>query len=150
MHHHAAAVLERLKDTSAWIRANPNRTAGIGGGITISLLACATPAVLNAVGFSSIGPVAGSAAAAWQASIGSVAAGTLFSFLQGAAMGGAALGVITSIGAAGAAVAVATALLSSEKVRKVAKAVRNFVEGVVNGIAEKVKGFFGWLWERRD
>lgn len=139
-----------MKDTSAWIRANPNRTAGIGGGITTFSLACATPAILNAVGFSAIGPVAGSLAAAWQASIGSVAAGTLFSFLQGAAMGGAALGVITGFGAAGAAVAVATALVSSERVRKVGKAVRNFAEGVVNGIAEKVKGFFGWLWKRRD
>lgn len=64
-------------------------------------LACATPAILGAIGFSAAGPVAGSIAAGWQASIGSVVAGSLFAFLQSAAMGGAAIGLFTGIGAVG-------------------------------------------------
>ena len=150
VHHHAAAVFERMKDIFAWIRANPARTAAIMGGITVFALACATPAILGAVGFSAIGPVAGSAAAAWQASMGSVVAGTLFAFLQSAAMGGAALGLFTGIGAAGAVVAVAAGVASPERVGEVVKTVRNFMDGVVNEVAQKVKGFFGWWSEKRD
>ncbi|KAL8792656.1 MAG: hypothetical protein Q9195_004716 [Heterodermia aff. obscurata] len=127
-----------------------SKTAAIVGGIVISSLACATPAILGAVGFSAIGPVAESAAAAWQASMGSVVAGGLFSFLQSAAMGGAAMGVFTGIGTAGAVVAVAAGLASPERVGEVIETVRSFSEGVVNGVAEKVKGFLGWLNERKD
>ena len=50
-------------------------------GIVVSgvcLVIAVTPAL---VGFSSSGVAAGSAAAAWQASIGNVAAGSLFAFL---------------------------------------------------------------------
>ena len=64
-------------------------------GITI------VPVILPAIGFSAIGPVAESIAAAWQSSIGIVAAGTPFAFLQGAAMGGAAAGVFYGAGFAG-------------------------------------------------
>lgn len=53
------------------------------------------------MGFSAVGPVAGSFAAGWQASSGLVAAGSLFAFLQSAAMGGAAIGLFTGIGAVG-------------------------------------------------
>lgn len=54
------------------------------------------------MGFSAVGPVAGSFATGWQAGIGgSVAAGSLFAFLQSAAMGGAAIGLFTGIGAVG-------------------------------------------------
>lgn len=139
-----------MRDISAWMGANPTRTAGMVGGITIFSLACATPAILGAVGFSAIGPVAGSAAAAWQASMGPVVAGSLFPFLQSAAMGGAAMGVFTGIGAAGAAVAIVAGLASSERVGEVVETVRSFSEGVVKAVAEKVQGFFGWLNERRD
>ena len=60
-----------------------------------------TPVILPAVGFGAAGPVAGSWAAAWQSSIGIVAAGSPFAFLQSAAMGGAAAGVIYGSGLAG-------------------------------------------------
>lgn len=40
-------------------------------------------------------------AAAWQASMGTVAAGSLFAFLQSAAMGGAAIGLFAGIGTVG-------------------------------------------------
>ncbi|RSL58457.1 hypothetical protein CEP53_006128 [Fusarium sp. AF-6] len=43
--------------------------------------------VLNAIGFTPIGPLAGSAAALWQSTIGSVPAGSVFAFLQSITMG---------------------------------------------------------------
>ena len=60
--------------------------------------------VLGLVGFTAAGPAAGSAAAAWQASMGVVEAGSLFAWCQSAAMGGAALGGIQVAGIAGAAI----------------------------------------------
>ena len=49
------------------------------------------PIILGLIGWTSIGPSAGSAAAAWQATMGgSVAGGSLFATLQSAAMGGGA------------------------------------------------------------
>jgi hypothetical protein len=61
--------------------------------------------VLGAAGFAATGPVVGSAAAAWQSSIGLVEAGSLIAWCQSAAMGGAALNGIFSFGVAGAGVA---------------------------------------------
>lgn len=72
----------------------------------LSLTAAAiTPAILGAVGFGALGPVAGSAAAGWQASIGIVEAGSLFAWCQSAAMSGAAVNAIVATGAAGGGVA---------------------------------------------
>ncbi|CAK57759.1 unnamed protein product (macronuclear) [Paramecium tetraurelia] len=62
------------------------------GGIVAGTGTVLTKAGLAIYGFSSIGPVAGSIAAATQASIGSVAAGSAFAIAQGVAMSG--LGVI--------------------------------------------------------
>ena len=64
-------------------------------------LVLATPAILRAIGFSAVSPIAGSVAAGWQESIGSVTAWSLFAFLQSAAIGGAAMGVFAAIGALG-------------------------------------------------
>ena len=53
--------------------------------------------VLGAAGFGALGPVVGSSAAVWQASIGAVEAGSLFAWCQSAAMGGAAVnGIIAA------------------------------------------------------
>ena len=94
-------------------------------GIALVVLASATLPIL---GFSSIGPVAGSIAAGWQASMGSVVAGSLFSFLQSAAMGGAAMGVFAGIGALGGAVVAAAGLAS--------------LWGKVGDLVKMIKGFF--------
>ncbi|KAF3289959.1 hypothetical protein TWF970_003702 [Orbilia oligospora] len=64
------------------------------------------PFALGAVGFSAIGPVAGSYAAAWQSSIGVVQAGSTFAALQSAAMTG---GVSVAGGAIGAVAPIAKA-----------------------------------------
>lgn len=76
----------------------------VSGGVVLIASIAAVP-VLGAVGFAATGPVAGSTAAAWQASIGLVEAGSVFAWCQSAAMGGAALGGVFASGAAGAGVA---------------------------------------------
>ena len=63
--------------------------------------------VLGLAGFAATGPVADTAAAAWQSSLGIVQAGSLFSWCQSAAMGGAAVDGIIAGGAAGGGVALA-------------------------------------------
>jgi len=79
-----------------YIHDNPLHIAG-GAFSTAALF---TVPILGVIGFSAIGPVAGSAAAAWQASIGVVQAGSLFAFCQSVAMGDA---TTIRLGAAGAA-----------------------------------------------
>ncbi|KAH9956453.1 hypothetical protein BC827DRAFT_1378613 [Russula dissimulans] len=77
------------------------------------------PAGLSAVGFSSTRPVAGSMAARWQAGIGNVASGSLFSVAQSAAMGGGMSSAVSAAGAmAGAATAAAAAFWSSIRRRR--------------------------------
>lgn len=87
-------------------------------GVILFALACATPAIIGAIGFSAVGPVAGSILAGWQASMGNVVAGSLFSFLQSAAMGGAAIGLFTGIGVVVGLVAVAGVGASVDVVRE--------------------------------
>jgi hypothetical protein len=74
------------------------------GVLAVTASVVAVP-ILGAAGFAATGPVAGSAAAAWQSSIGLVEAGSLFAWCQSAAMGGVALNGIFSLGVAGAGVA---------------------------------------------
>lgn len=62
-----------------------------------------------------------------------MAAGSVFSFLQSAAMGGAAMSVFAGIGALGGGVALAVGLASSKK--------------MVGRWVGKIKGFF---WKRKD
>lgn len=126
--HLQTGLSKLLKDISIWIRANPYQLAGILGGTTLFALYCATPAILGALGFGAVGPVAGSIAAGWQASMGSVTAGSLFAFLQSAAMG-----VLARISALGGGVAFALGMASSKE--------------MVGGLVETIKGFF---WKRKD
>ncbi|KAL8704223.1 MAG: hypothetical protein Q9201_002600 [Fulgogasparrea decipioides] len=133
-------ILKRLKDISAWIRAHPYRAFGIFGGITILGLTCAIPAILEVVGFGTLGPIAGSIAAGWHSSLGLVAAGTPFAFLQSAAMGGAAMGVMTGIGTlAGAATITAALTLKEGTVGGLVSSCK----GAVGGAVKQFKSFFG-------
>ncbi|CAD8077177.1 unnamed protein product [Paramecium sonneborni] len=63
------------------------QSALIATGTTAAIVGGAQ-AGITAAGFSSIGPVAGSLAAATQASIGNVVAGSAFAVVQGVAMTG--------------------------------------------------------------
>lgn len=76
----------------------------VGGGVAAAVsILC--PLALGLAGFGAGGIVAGSAAAAWQASIGNVAAGSLFAFLQSAGATGGLWGLGAAAGAATGAVA---------------------------------------------
>lgn len=78
------------------------------------LVPVAATVALGAVGFSAVGPVAGSIAAGLQAGIGNVAVGSAFAAAQSVAMGGTLSGVVTAvgttIGGVGAAAAAAAVL----------------------------------------
>ena len=91
----------------AYAKAHPYLLAAqIAGGVATTASLVALP-VLGAAGFGTLGPVAGSAAGAWQASQGLVQAGSVFAWCQSAAMGGAAVNGIIGFGAAGGSVALA-------------------------------------------
>ena len=91
----------------AYAKAHPFLlTSQIVGGVGVIASLVALP-ILGAAGFAAAGPVAGSAAAAWQSSIGLVQAGSVFAWCQSAAMGGAAVNGIVALGAAGGSVALA-------------------------------------------
>jgi hypothetical protein len=94
-----SSVLSRL---CAYPTNHPYRFALQTIGVLLGTAAFACPPLLAAAGFSALGPVAGSGAAAWQASIGAVEAGSLFAWCQSAAMGGAAINSVFAAGAAGA------------------------------------------------
>ena len=98
----AIAIFKKIKDK---IKEYPKTAAAIvfaiGGG---TLAVAAAPLALAAAGFGSAGVAAGSAAAAWQASIGNVAAGSFFASLQSAGAVGIAASTSAGVGAAGAAV----------------------------------------------
>jgi Interferon-induced 6-16 family len=127
---------------------------GIFGGTTLFSLAVASPAILGAIGFGFFGPIAGTIAAGWQASMGSVAAGSLFAFLQSAAMGGAAMGFFVGIGAFGGVTAAGLGLASlnttrpkiDELVQKSKKSVVAVAENfkkAASGLAGNFMNFFG-------
>ena len=100
----------------------------------------AIPPILQVVGFGALGPIAGSIAAGWQSSLGLVAAGTPFAFLQSAAMGGAAMGAITIVGALGSAVTIAAALTLK---KGTVGCLVSGCKGAVGAAVKKFKSFFG-------
>ncbi|KAF7870552.1 hypothetical protein EAF04_004296 [Stromatinia cepivora] len=96
------SLSEEEKGIGNYIKKHPYRFSFqvVGGLITAASIA-AVP-VLGAVGFSAAGPVAGSAAAAWQSGIGLIEAGSIFAWCQSVAMGGAAVGGVIGAGVGGA------------------------------------------------
>jgi hypothetical protein len=110
-----------LRAAGKYIKEHPvSFTLQAVGILAVTASVVAVP-VLGAAGFAATGPVAGSAADAWQSSIGLVEAGSLFAWCQSASMGGAALNGIFSFGVAGAGVATVP---------------------VIPGLAEKFKSVF--------
>jgi len=85
----------------------------VGGGAII-----AAPIALTAIGFGSAGVVGGSIAAAWQASIGNVAAGSIFAACQSAGAVGISAATSAAIGSAGAAVGSGLSFLGFRKKRE--------------------------------
>lgn len=99
------SIIQAMKN---YAKAHPIRTGIQIAGLTLSAASMFTVPVLGFVGFKTLGPAAGSAAAAWQSSIGVVRAGSLFSWCQSVTMGGTALGGIQIAGVAGVAGAALT------------------------------------------
>ncbi|MCJ1254776.1 hypothetical protein MMC24_002592 [Lignoscripta atroalba] len=85
-----------------YIKSHPYLFALQSTGLAVTTVALGAPLILGAAGFGALGPVAGSAAVAWQSSMGIVQAGSVFAWCQSAAMGGAAAGGIMAAGAVGA------------------------------------------------
>ncbi|VUC20916.1 unnamed protein product [Clonostachys rosea] len=97
----ASSVQESVEDayhrTGEAIKENPKffyAAAGVTAGAAVAPLVM--PVVLGAAGFSSIGPVAGSVAAGLQSAGWAGGAGTVFSTVQSAAMGGYGVSAVTS------------------------------------------------------
>ncbi|XP_028294055.1 interferon alpha-inducible protein 27-like protein 2 [Gouania willdenowi] len=87
--------------------------AAVIGGVAAPL---AVPAVLGAVGFTSVGIAAGSYAAGWMSAAaiangGGVAAGSLVAIGQSVGMAGLSTGVTAALGGAGAAASGAVAAI---------------------------------------
>ena len=103
--HVMAIRSDSFPPSPSYINAHPYLFALQTTGVLAGTVAAVTPAILVAAGFGALGPVAGSAAAGWQASLGIVEAGSLFAWCQSAAMGGAAVNTVIATGAAGGGVA---------------------------------------------
>lgn len=89
------------------------------GAVAAGVGLAAPAVVLASAGFGAGGVVAGSAAATWQASIGNVAAGSLFSALQSAGTAGVVNGVSVSLAtAAGSISAGVTRLIQKTRARR--------------------------------
>jgi hypothetical protein len=91
-----------FRSISNYAKAHPVLTGIQTVGLTLSATPFFVVPVLGVMEFTAVGPAAGLLAAAWQASIGAVQAGSLFAWCQSAAMGGTALGgqVVGVVGAA--------------------------------------------------
>ncbi|KAH9081433.1 hypothetical protein EDB83DRAFT_543311 [Lactarius deliciosus] len=126
---------------------NRRRVILVAVGVTVGIVLTpvVAPAILYGLGFSAIGPVAGTTAATIQAGIGNVAAGSFFAMAQSAAMGGAIPAVFTAIGAGlgGLIGAVFSTRLASEIMRQVTRAASPVVAGI-RAAAAKVAG----AWRR--
>ena len=115
---------------SVYARAHPYLLAAQIVGISTSII---FTAALPILGFSIAGPMAGSLAAGWQASIGLVNAGSLFAFLQSAGMGGAAAGLFVGGGVTGGLIAAGATIVAAL------------------GVREKIRdGFITWAQQVRD
>jgi Interferon-induced 6-16 family len=85
----------------------------VGCGVVVGT-AIAVPAAIAIAGFSAGGVVAGSAASAWQATIGVVAAGSLFAWLQAAGATGAVAAAAAVSAGVSAAAGYATHVISKQ------------------------------------
>ncbi|KAJ7432111.1 hypothetical protein B0H11DRAFT_2127488 [Mycena galericulata] len=77
-------LVQVAKAVMKFIKAHPWKTLGCLTFIVLGIVLIVNP--LAVIGFGSMGPIAGSIAAAWQATIGNVAAGSLFAILQSVGM----------------------------------------------------------------
>ena len=101
---YTVAGVKKAKD--AYQGSSESAQAVVDGAAVTAVSAGTAGVGVSIAGFSSIGPVAGSVAAGWQASMGAVAAGSWFATLQSAAM-------TTVAGVAGAPVLIGGAVVGA-------------------------------------
>merc|ERR1712018_702002 len=92
------AQIHIMVENKTWKKIGIGLGIGVAAGVAAPL---AATAALGAAGFSAGGVVAGSMAAAWQASIGNVAAGSLFAMCQSVGTAGFAASTTTGVAAVG-------------------------------------------------
>ncbi|KAJ7650968.1 hypothetical protein FB45DRAFT_859608 [Roridomyces roridus] len=120
-------LVRLAKVVTKFIKAHRRQILGVLG-LVVGIVLIANP--LAMAGFGAVGPILGSAAAAWQAAIGNVAAGSLFAMLQSAGMLYAvAIPVVGSLVVGGSAVGLAHAV------------------GALRPACEWVKGTAGRVWQ---
>jgi len=136
---------QQMQNVKGFAQENPTlvkaggAAAVVGGGMVLAPIAAV--GLLSLVGFSSIGPVAGSIAAAWQATYGgSIVAGSIFSLAQSAAMGGIVVAGAGEAIVAGAALAGGVAALSQKKKDEDEDDNRSVASDDVNDVAEVAGG----------
>ncbi|KAF2792366.1 hypothetical protein K505DRAFT_246800 [Melanomma pulvis-pyrius CBS 109.77] len=99
-----------------WITEHPYQTAlHVVNGVVLLTPAAATILILSTLGFTSVGPAAGSTATAAMSYFGFVPAGGVIATLQSAAMGGYGAGVAAGAAQAGAVVSSAVGYLWGRK-----------------------------------
>ncbi|KAG8702124.1 hypothetical protein FRC09_004935, partial [Ceratobasidium sp. 395] len=112
---------QALSDVGVSALENPKATVALFIGATVLTASLASgggliPAALNAIGFGTRGPIAGTIASLVQKQLGTIGAGSVFAQLQSAAMGGVVLGEIqkmATIGFAGLGAIGATSLIGA-------------------------------------
>ncbi|KAK0654415.1 hypothetical protein DIS24_g5195 [Lasiodiplodia hormozganensis] len=86
------ALRIKVRRIIEWVKAHPYMTAAIVVAVILAIVL--PPVFLHCLGFTAAGVAAGSVAAAIQASIGSVAAGSTFAILTSAMMGGYGVAIV--------------------------------------------------------
>lgn len=116
-------IKRALKDMGVFAHENPKASAALFIGASILIAnsvsgGALVPMALEAIGFGSRGPIAGSIASVVQKKLGSIAVGSTFAQLQSAAMGGASmieLQKIANLAFAGLSIAGGTGLLGASR-----------------------------------
>ncbi|KFZ07988.1 hypothetical protein V502_09630 [Pseudogymnoascus sp. VKM F-4520 (FW-2644)] len=81
-----------------WMRAHPGQAVFyVVNGILVFTPAALTGPLLTSMGWGASGPVAGSVAASLQTMLGNVGAGSIFAYLQSAAMGGYGVAAVNGV-----------------------------------------------------
>ena len=137
-------VSKGFRRVKRFAKEHPYQFWGIVLGLMLTVISAT---ILPMLGFSAAGPVAGSIAAGWQSSIGIVSAGSLFAFLQSAAMGGAAMTGFVGFGVGGLALAsfAAVTAIGNDRLRR-ARDVGNPVIERATKVGENIGGMAKKLW----
>ncbi|MCJ1378291.1 hypothetical protein MMC17_001388 [Xylographa soralifera] len=96
-------AIDYFGEIEDWIKEHPYQTAFyVVNGIVFIAPGLITAPLLGLMGFGSLGPKAGSAASAFQATVGNVPKGAIFALLESAGAGGYGAGIVNGFAQGGA------------------------------------------------